>query len=71
MLIDDLKGPWTKLWTYTETLDADTIIVKLDDDLVYMHEEAIPRLVTTLIEHPEAFGCSGNIVNTPHSQFWY
>jgi len=71
VLIDDIKGPWTKLWTYTETLDADTIVVKIDDDVVYMHEEAIPRLVTALVNHPEAYAVGGNIVNTPHSQFWY
>lgn len=71
MLIDDLKGPWTKLWTYTELLDPETIVVKIDDDVVYMHEEAIPRLVTSLINHPEAYAVGGNVINTPHSQFWY
>lgn len=71
VLVDDLKGPWTTLWTYTERLDPNTIVVKIDDDVVYMHQEAVPRLVTSLLDHPEAYAVGGNIVNTPHSQFWY
>jgi hypothetical protein len=68
--VDDLKGTWTILWTYLERFSPETIFVKLDDDLVYIHDEAIPRLVTSLVAHDEAYAIGGHIVNTPHSHFW-
>lgn len=63
-------GSWFKLWNYTAELDPDTIVVKLDDDLVYLHQDAIPRVVTSLVEHPEAFAVAGHVVNNPHTHFW-
>lgn len=41
-----------------------TIYIKIDDDIAYIHPDAIPRVVHTRIEHPNPFAISGNIVNT-------
>lgn len=53
---------WGCIWDYL-TAD-DTIYIKMDDDMVYIHPEAIPRVVQTRIEHPNPFAISGNIINT-------
>lgn len=76
-------GEWTKLWEHTKDIEADAVIVKIDDDIVrslppqhcpspcytpriplsipqltihpsqvYMADDAIPRLVHTLLTHP-------------------
>jgi len=36
---------------YTHMTDPDTIYVRLDDDIVYLHEEAVERLVVHRVEH--------------------
>jgi hypothetical protein len=36
---------------YEYMTDRDTVFVRFDDDIIYVHEEAIPRLVTHRIEH--------------------
>lgn len=37
---------------YEYMTDRDTVFVRLDDDIVYVHEEAISRLATHRLEHP-------------------
>ncbi|KAJ9644215.1 uncharacterized protein PV06_05197 [Exophiala oligosperma] len=46
-------------------LDPGQIYVKIDDDLVWMADDAIPRLVTTKLEHPEYLVVSANMINSP------
>lgn len=36
---------------YTHMTDPDTIYLRLDDDMVYLHEEAVERLVVHRVEH--------------------
>ncbi|KAJ5570493.1 uncharacterized protein N7459_009923 [Penicillium hispanicum] len=45
--------------------DEDAIYLKIDDDVIFMEDNAIPRLVTTLIKNPDALTVSANIVNNP------
>lgn len=39
--------------------------VKMDDDVVYIADDAIPRIVTLKLEHPEYLTTSANVVNSP------
>ncbi|GAP89853.1 putative mitochondrial-processing peptidase subunit alpha protein [Rosellinia necatrix] len=51
------------LWTYA-TAD-NTLYIKLDDDIIYIHPDAIPQLVHTRLAVPHAFGVSAHLVNSP------
>lgn len=57
-----------KIWS-TMT-DPDTIYVKIDDDMVFIHPQAIPEMVRTVIEHPEAHSVMANIVNNAFT-YWH
>ena len=52
-------GLWNK------TIDAGNIYVKLDDDVVYMDDDAIPYVVNTLVTDPSAVIVSANMINSP------
>ncbi|KAI1330197.1 hypothetical protein F5Y16DRAFT_408837 [Xylariaceae sp. FL0255] len=43
----------------------DTIYIKIDDDMVYIHPDAIPQLVATRIAEPHPYAVSSQIVNSP------
>jgi hypothetical protein len=45
--------------------DEEAVYVKIDDDVIFMDDNAIPRLVTTLTSHPVALLVSSNVVNNP------
>lgn len=45
--------------------EPDTIYLKIDDDVVFIDQSAIPRLVMTLINNPRALLVSSNVVNNP------
>lgn len=47
------------------TLQEEVIYVKIDDDVVFMADDTIPRIVSTKIEHPEYLVVSANMVNSP------
>ncbi|KAI1751097.1 hypothetical protein F4782DRAFT_506843 [Xylaria castorea] len=51
------------LWEYA-TAD-NTMYIKLDDDIIYIHQDAIPQLVHTRLAVPHAFGVSAHLVNSP------
>ena len=51
------------LWE--ESIEAGNIYVKLDDDVVFIDDDAIPRIVDTLLTHPESVIVSANIINSP------
>jgi hypothetical protein len=51
------------LWE--ETIEAGNIYVKLDDDVVFIDDDAIPRIVDTLLTHSESVIVSANIINSP------
>lgn len=46
-------------------MDRGKLYVKIDDDVVFMADDTIPRIVTMKIEHPEYFMVSANIINSP------
>ncbi|KAJ9652724.1 hypothetical protein H2198_008043 [Neophaeococcomyces mojaviensis] len=49
-------------WT---TLQPDAIYVKIDDDVVWLADDTIPRIVSTKLEHPEYLVVSANMINSP------
>ncbi|KXJ90791.1 hypothetical protein Micbo1qcDRAFT_163417 [Microdochium bolleyi] len=54
--------------------DDDTIYIKIDDDIAYIHHDAIPQLVHTRLAEPHPLAISANLVNsqitgTLHSLF--
>ncbi|KAH7029658.1 uncharacterized protein B0I36DRAFT_244834, partial [Microdochium trichocladiopsis] len=51
-----------KAWQH---LQRGKYYVKIDDDIVWFDHAAIPRLVSTKIEYPDAFFVSANIINNP------
>ncbi|KAI0969136.1 hypothetical protein F4678DRAFT_182374 [Xylaria arbuscula] len=51
------------LWEHA-TADK-TLYIKLDDDIIYIHQDAIPQLVHTRLAVPHAFAVSAHLVNSP------
>lgn len=49
---------------YEHLQQNNTIYVKLDDDLIWLHDDAIPHITQTLIAHPEAHAICGNLINS-------
>ena len=47
------------------TLEEGAIYVKIDDDVVFMADDAIPRVVSTKLAHPEYLVVSANMINSP------
>ncbi|KAM6506463.1 hypothetical protein FSOLCH5_013444 [Fusarium solani] len=62
--------PEERLSTYTyykawRHLERGKYYVKIDDDILWFDDSAIPNLVTRKIEHPDDFVVAGNIINNP------
>ncbi|RGP77171.1 hypothetical protein FLONG3_4686 [Fusarium longipes] len=62
--------------TYTykniwKLLDRGKYYVKIDDDIVWIDDNAIPNLVTRKIQNPDDFVVSGNIINNPPLGFFH
>ncbi|KAI2602950.1 uncharacterized protein GGS25DRAFT_516037 [Hypoxylon fragiforme] len=51
------------MWNYA--VEDNTIYVKIDDDIIYIHHDAIPQLVHTRIALPHPYAISSNLVNSP------
>ncbi|KAI0163951.1 hypothetical protein GGR57DRAFT_271076 [Xylariaceae sp. FL1272] len=51
------------IWEYP--VEDDTIYIKIDDDILYIHHDAIPQLVHTRIIEPHPYAVSAQIVNSP------
>ncbi|KAI1428943.1 hypothetical protein F5Y12DRAFT_782212 [Xylaria sp. FL1777] len=51
------------LWEHAT--EDNTLYVKLDDDIIYIHQDAIPQLVHTRLAVPHAFAVSAHLVNSP------
>lgn len=51
------------LWN--ESVQAGNIYIKLDDDVVYIDDDAVPLIVDTLVTNTESVIVSANMVNSP------
>lgn len=49
-------------WT---TIQPGAIYVKIDDDVVWVADDTIPRIVTTKLDHPEYLTVTANMINSP------
>ncbi|KAF5680015.1 hypothetical protein FHETE_557 [Fusarium heterosporum] len=67
---DEIAGTYTykNIW---KLLDRGKYYVKIDDDIVWIDDNAIPSLVTRKIENPDDFVVSGNIINNPPLGFFH
>ncbi|KAI2621274.1 hypothetical protein GGR54DRAFT_600862 [Hypoxylon sp. NC1633] len=50
---------------WDSAVEDDTIYVKIDDDIIFIHPDTIPQLVHTRIATPHPFAVSANLVNSP------
>lgn len=46
-------------------LEPGAIYVKIDDDVVFVADDTIPRIVSTKLAHPEYLVVSANMINSP------
>ncbi|KAK4553815.1 hypothetical protein LTR86_008990 [Recurvomyces mirabilis] len=63
--IDPVRAKEDKFSASWELLERDAIYVKIDDDLVFIADDTIPRLVHRKFHHPEYLAVSANIINSP------
>jgi hypothetical protein len=60
----DKSGPfdgWVSSWR--AVVEPDSIYVKIDDDIVYIEDSTIPALCEKLVNNPQYFAVSANVVN--------
>ncbi|PWI64411.1 hypothetical protein PCL_10479 [Purpureocillium lilacinum] len=68
--------PGEKLWVYSyfkawQRLDRGKYYVKVDDDILWMADDAIPRLVAQKLARPQDLVVSANIINNPPLGFMH
>ncbi|EFW17380.1 hypothetical protein D8B26_000109 [Coccidioides posadasii str. Silveira] len=56
----------TKLWRQVE---RGTMYIKLDDDIMWLADDAIPNMVTTKLQNPDFLAVSANVINGPPLSF--
>ncbi|KAL2364786.1 hypothetical protein RJZ56_002306 [Blastomyces dermatitidis] len=62
-----VRGPeFRQIWKH---LERGKIYVKIDDDVVWLADDTIPRIVDRKINHPDDFAVSANIINNPPLSF--
>ncbi|KAF4980554.1 hypothetical protein FZEAL_3489 [Fusarium zealandicum] len=58
-------------WKAWRHLERGKYYVKIDDDILWIDDDAIPSLVTHKIENPKDFLVSGNVINNPPLGFMH
>ncbi|KAG5297520.1 hypothetical protein I7I48_06651 [Histoplasma ohiense] len=62
-----VRGPeFRQIWKH---LERGKIYVKIDDDVVWLADDTIPRIVDRKLKHPNDFAVSANIINNPPLSF--
>ncbi|KAL9072847.1 MAG: hypothetical protein Q9157_004960 [Trypethelium eluteriae] len=64
----ETEGHYGTVWKQHAS-DPNTLYIKMDDDITYIHDNAIPRMVHTLIDHPESYAVSANVINSPEGHW--
>jgi hypothetical protein len=49
---------------FRHAIDSDALYIRLDDDVVWLHEDCLPNLVAYRVEHEEPYLIYANIVNS-------
>ncbi|KAI1212345.1 uncharacterized protein F4807DRAFT_472565 [Annulohypoxylon truncatum] len=50
---------------WENAVENDTLYIKIDDDILYIHHDAIPQLVHTRLAQPHPYAISAQLVNSP------
>ncbi len=61
--LDLVEAGFVNLWNQSAV--RGNIYIKIDDDVVYFHEDAIPQIVHTLVTESKAAVVSANVINSP------
>lgn len=56
---------------WATAVEENTLYIKIDDDIVFIHEDAISRMIDTKIRHPEAHNVAANIVNSALTNWFH
>ncbi|KAG8672332.1 hypothetical protein FPOAC2_05715 [Fusarium poae] len=67
---EEIVGTYTYKYIW-KLLDRGKYYVKIDDDVVWIDDDAIPNLVTRKIQNPNDLVVSGNIINNPPLGFFH
>ena len=65
--VNSTSKTYLDLWRHAT--DNETMYIKIDDDIIWVDDDAIPRLVTSLMKHPEAYLMASNLINSPMIQW--
>ncbi|KAL9131352.1 MAG: hypothetical protein Q9217_000679 [Psora testacea] len=49
------------------TVERDNMYIKIDDDIIFFDDEAIPNLVYTKLKHPHSLNVVANLINSPET----
>lgn len=61
--LDLADGGYVNLWN--QSVDYGNIYIKIDDDVVYIHQDTIAEIVHTLVTESRAAVVSANVINSP------
>ncbi|KAL9630161.1 MAG: hypothetical protein Q9164_006559, partial [Protoblastenia rupestris] len=61
---DKGRNGYNAVWA---TVEAENMYIKIDDDIVFFDDDAIPNLVFSKLMHPEALNIVANLVNSPET----
>lgn len=61
--LDLEEGGYVNLWN--QSVEYGNIYIKIDDDVVYIHQDTIPQIVHTLATESKAAVVSANVINSP------
>ncbi|KAI2626442.1 hypothetical protein GGR54DRAFT_470636 [Hypoxylon sp. NC1633] len=50
---------------WERAVEPDTLYMKIDDDIAYIHHDAIPQLIHTRLAQPHPYAISAQLVNSP------
>lgn len=59
---ENAESAYENAWN---SLRRGAIYIKIDDDVIYIADDTIPRLVTLRLENPNIFTASANVINSP------
>jgi hypothetical protein len=67
----DARNPcgWNLSLFYKYLKDTECVYVRMDDDIVYIHDDAIPRLVRFRLANPEPFAIFPLIINNVRTSY--
>lgn len=63
---------WRCIWQYFQDyVDENTIYIRLDDDICFIADGAISKLINCRIDNPKPFIIFGNMINNATCSYWH